>query len=283
MELGTAPAISGSESSFANTDPARLALGSPELSEYEWTIIFPFYNEERFVVECVRSAASQSVGFDLILVDNGSTDASIVLAESECLRLGIRHRLLKVPVRGKVHALERGLRDVRTPFIATFDADTTYPTHYLAAASRLLRRSGCVGAQAYYVEPIWGRWRRKAAAFRFLTVTGLLPHQSHTGGAGQVFRADALRQSGGFDASRWDLVLEDHEVMHRLCQVGKLRADSNFWCSPSRREKDVPASRWSLFERLRYHLTGPRHQARFFYEFLAPRLRARRASGGPPG
>lgn len=276
MKLDFAEKENYCRSPFHDDAPAQKVGGLPLASDCQWTIIIPFLNEERFLTGCLASVASQSVGFELILVDNGSTDGSWELAQHECRRLGIPYQLLEAPRRGKVHALECGLAQVRTPLVATFDADTTYPPHYLATASILLEQSGCVGAQAYYVEPKWRDWRRLAAALKFLAVVRLLPHQCHTGGAGQVFCLEALRRSGGFDPRRWDLILEDHEVMHRLSQLGKFDAHFSFWCCPSRRETDIAALRWSFVERLGYHLTPPRHQSRFFYRFLAPRLQARR-------
>jgi len=260
-------------------DPEPTPLSSPSarsLPDAEWTIIIPFFNEEGFLCESLCSAAAQDVRFDLVLVDNGSTDSSCDVAQAVCERLDLDFLLVKEPRPGKVHALARGLSRVRTKYVATFDADTIYPPDYLATAARLLGHGSCVAGQAYFVRANWPRWRRFAAAAKLIAATWLLPHQCHTGGAGQVFRTNALRESGGFDARRWDLILEDHEIIHRVSRLGRIGCGLNFFCSPSRRERDFPSARWSFLERLAYHLTPARLQSRFFYGFLAPRLEARR-------
>lgn len=253
-----------------------LAARAFEPEAAPWTILLPFRNEAAYLGECLQSAAIQTEAFDLILVDNGSTDGSAEIAQTECRRLGLSYRLFSEPRRGKVHALERGLAAVDSGFVATFDADTIYPEHYLESARRLLQRQSCVAAQAFYVRPKWRSWRRSAAALKLRLAMRLLPHQCHNGGAGQVFATDALRRSGGFDSRRWNLILEDHEIIHRLSRLGSVACHDSLWCCPSRRDKDLARNRWSFGERLAYHLTPARFQQRFFYDFLAPRLEARR-------
>lgn len=241
----------------------------------DWTVIVPFFNEQEFLPEALRSIAAQHERVELILVDNKSDDQSREIAEAECDRLALDYILIKERRPGKVHALAAGLDYVRTPLVATFDADTRYPPDYLQTAKRLLEEDRCVAAQAYYVRPHWRYARRQMAAAHLICATWLLPHQCHNGGAGQVFRTNVLRRSGGFDAERWDLILEDHEIIHRVSQFGRVRCSRDLWCCPSRRERDLPALRWSLGERLAYHVTPASLQSKFFYEFLRPRLKAR--------
>lgn len=244
----------------------------------QWTIIIPFFNEANFIARTLRSTARQNLPFDLILVDNGSTDESCTVVRTECERLGLDHLLLTEPRPGKVHALAAGLSRVRTDFVATFDADTAYPPAYLRTARRLFENESTAAAQAYYVRPGWQAWRRSIAAAKLTAATWLLPHQCHNGGAGQVFRTEALRRSGGFDPLRWDLILEDHEIIHRISQLGKVSCAHDFCCSPDRRERDRPSTRWSFFERIAYHLTPSQFQPLFYYRFLGPRLEARQQS-----
>lgn len=241
----------------------------------EWSIVVPFFNEEEFICDTLRSAAAQQVPFDLILVDNGSTDCTNDVAARECNRLGIHFRLVREPRRGKVHALEAGIAHVRTAFVATFDADTIYPPEYLSMAALLLRKSSAVCAQAYYSRTAHGGWRRLYPGMKLLLFTWLLPDQAHNGGAGQVFRAEALRRAGGFDPQRWKFVLEDHEIIHRVAKLGKVRCSWRFWCAPARRHHDRPSVRWNFVERIAYHLTPTRFSDWYFYRFLRPRLEKR--------
>lgn len=241
-----------------------------------WSILLPFFNERDYLPATIASLAAQSVPTTLILIDNGSTDDSAAIARAACRDHGLDYLLITEPLPGKVAALGTGLGWVRTPWVATCDADTLYPPHYLAAAEAILTKPGCVAAGAYFVAPGIDERARRTAARRFLTAARLLPRQSHTGGAGQAFRTSALRAAGGFDADRWNYVLEDHEIVHRVMRTGTMGYARDHWCAPSKRDRDRDSIRWTLFERLVYAAAAPKAGDWFFYSFLAPRLRRRR-------
>ncbi len=244
----------------------------------DWTIVIPFFNEAGFLPATLRSVAALEGAFRLVLVDNGSTDGSGEIARQVCGELGLAFTLILEPCPGKVHALRAGLAQVRSRFVATFDADTHYPPHYLVAAGRLLDRPGVAVAGAYFTNA--AQWQRRDAftGAHIVAAGKLLGHQCHAGGAGQVFNTALLRRAGGFDPNRWNLVLEDHEIIHRVGQYGTMAYGMDFWCHPSPRERDRESIRWTLRERLAYHVTPRRRQARFFYDFLGQRLRARKLS-----
>ena len=244
--------------------------------ECAWTILLPFFNERLFLAGTLSSLAVQDQPLKLILIDNASTDGSGEFAMAECRRLGLHFTLIREPRPGKVNALAAGLGLVRTPFVATCDADTWYPADYLSQAGKLLEADDSAAAGAYFLREGAPRRQQVAKAWHIMIVAALLPRQCHTGGAGQVFRTASLRRSGGFDASRWNYVLEDHEIMHRVVNTGSLEYGPGFWCMPSHRDRDRDSIRWTLAERLLYHVAPPQWRDRFFYEFLGPRLKARR-------
>ncbi|WP_242181790.1 glycosyltransferase family A protein [Sphingomonas sp. CARO-RG-8B-R24-01] len=240
-----------------------------------WTVLIPFFNERDMLDTTLSSLAAQDMRFELILIDNGSTDGSGAVAAASCRRLGLDFTLLLEPRPGKVNALAAGVERVRTCYVATCDADTTYPSDYLRQAARLLDQ-GAAAAGAYFVTPDAAPRDHAKAARRITRAAAVLPDQCHTGGAGQVFRTTVLRRVGQFDARRWGYVLEDHEIMHRVAQHGTIAYGERFWCAPSPRERDRGSIRWTLTERLAYHLTPRPARDWFFYSFLANRLAGRR-------
>lgn len=262
----------------ADEDRARDRRVSPAPALCDWTIIIPFFNEADYIAATLHSVAALEGPFNLVLVDNGSTDGSAGIAKRACRQLNLDHMLITEPCPGKVHALRAGLAQVRTRFVATFDADTYYPPHYLLAAGELLNKPGVVIAGAYFTHA--RQWARRDAftGAHILAAGKLLSHQCHAGGAGQAFDTEALRRAGGFDANRWNLVLEDHEIIHRVGQYGAMAYGMDFYCHPSPRPRDRDSIRWTLYERLRYHVSSRKNQGRFFYDFLGTRLRARKLS-----
>lgn len=240
-----------------------------------WSVLVPFFNERDFLAATLGSLAAQTVPVRVILIDNGSTDGSAAIATAACRRLGLDHELVTERRAGKVPALAAGLTRVATPYVATCDADTWYPAHYLAGAQRVLERGHAI-AGAFFVPEAADRRQVRREARRIAATAALLRGQCHTGGAGQAFRTDALRRAGGFDPDRWGYVLEDHEIIHRVLKHGTMGYAPGLWCCPAPRPRDRASIRWTLAERLLYCVTAPVAGDWFFYRFLASRLRSRR-------
>lgn len=247
-----------------------------------WTIIVPFYNEKNFLPATVEHLCRQSLRpFDLILVDNASTDGTREAVEAALAALrpeGVRVRHAHAATPGKIHALQEGLRLTETEFVALCDADTHYPPEYLARANLLLQHPDTAAALAIGISGSPDSLQSRFARAKVALVGAIMARQCHTGGFGQAFRTERLRQAGGFDPTRWPYVLEDHEVMHRVAKIGRLRYSARHYCAPSNRRGDRKAVDWTLIERLAYHAVPFDKKDWFFYGFLGPRLAARGAT-----
>lgn len=242
-----------------------------------WSVVVPVFNEFEYLPRTLRSLAGQQVPFRLIVVDNGSTDGCIAVARDLARDLGMDVTFLEEPMAGQVHALRRGIAAVETELVAICDADTWYPPRYLAAAERLFdeRGPGCVATAACLRPERPGRLRAGASLAHRLLAARLMPRQNHTSGAAHCFRIDTLRAAGGYDAAIWPYVLKDHEMMHRVLKLGTQAYHASFWCITSSRRGDRRSVRWTLAERLAYHLTPFSMKDAFFYRFLAGRFEAR--------
>jgi glycosyltransferase involved in cell wall biosynthesis len=243
------------------------------------TVVVPYYNEAGFIGLTLGDLLAQDEPPErLVLVDNGSSDGSEAVCR-EALRAapGLDARFAREPRPGKIHALELASTLVDTELVAFWDADTRYPRHYLGRARALARASGprVVGLMALdlYGRPDSARNRLRRCAY--VALSRLVPRQAFTGGYGHVLRADALARAGGFSAERWPWVLLDHEIVHRLHRLGQTRYDYHFWCQPSTRRADRRRVRWTLGERLLYHLVPFAAKDWYFHRWLAPRFAAR--------
>lgn len=105
-----------------------------------------------------------------------------------------------------------------------------------------------------------------------------MPRKCHTGGFGQVFRREALEQAGGFSVKRWPYVLEDHEIMHRMAQIGKLAYRIDHRCVPEARRGKTAQRSWTLVDRLLYTALPSFTMEWFYYRYLSSRLAARKLS-----
>ena len=95
------------------------------------SVIVPVYNAERYLCECIESILSQSyTAFELILVDDGSTDSSASICD-EYSSKDERVVTLHGENRGVSAARKRGYIEARGKYICFVDADDTISSDYL--------------------------------------------------------------------------------------------------------------------------------------------------------
>ena len=73
----------------------------------------------------------------------------------------------------------------------------------------------------------------------------------------------------------WPYVLKDHELVNRVSKHGRFGRSPDLWVLPSDRRGDRGGVRWTLMERVLYHVTPFWAKDWFFYRFLGPRLEGR--------
>jgi len=92
------------------------------------SIVIPAYNEEKYLPSCLRAVREQTYpadGYEIIVVDNGSTDATARIAR------GFGVRVVEEPVKGIARARQVGFEAARGEIIASTDADTVVPPFWL--------------------------------------------------------------------------------------------------------------------------------------------------------
>ncbi len=96
------------------------------------SIIVPVYNREQFIVECIQSVSQQSFrDFELIIVDDGSTDDSRSIAESTLKQFDLAGGVISIPNSGPDIARDKGLERARGQYIALLDSDDLWEREYL--------------------------------------------------------------------------------------------------------------------------------------------------------
>ena len=120
-----------------------------------------FLDEERFLGEAIESVRSQSLDeWELLLVDDGSTDASPALAREAAASEPERIRYLEHPGhsnRGMSAARNLGLAAARGEFVAFLDADDVWLPRRLERAVALLDANP-EAEMAYGRTQYWTSW-----------------------------------------------------------------------------------------------------------------------------
>lgn len=87
------------------------------------SIILPVFNAEKYLSECLDSLLAQTYGcFELICIDDGSTDSSLGILEAYS-KSDSRIRIYSRPNKGLVFTLNEGIRLSKYRYIARMDAD----------------------------------------------------------------------------------------------------------------------------------------------------------------
>ncbi|WP_031525430.1 bifunctional glycosyltransferase/CDP-glycerol:glycerophosphate glycerophosphotransferase [Streptomyces sp. NRRL F-5123] len=108
------------------------------------TVVVPVYNVEQYLEECLRSIAAQTLAdLDVVMVDDGSTDASADIARAFAAR-DSRFRLVSQDNGGLGHARNTGARHAapETEYLTFADSDDVLPPHAYGRLTALLDRSG---------------------------------------------------------------------------------------------------------------------------------------------
>jgi len=185
----------------------------------EVSVIVPVYNSEPFIGKCVASLLESKFdpsSFEIICVDNGSSDGSLKILRSfePSIRVVVESK------RGPSAARNAGLREASGVFVAFTDADCMVDPDWLGAMVRALRRTP--------VDAVGGRILARPEA-GVVDRFGELVHDHRYAievcdppymiGMNLALRRDLLLSLGGFD-ERW-LRIEDVDVSYRLLAAGK--------------------------------------------------------------
>lgn len=121
-------------------------------AEPRFSIVTPLYNKARAVGRAIESALAQDyVDFELIVIDDGSTDDSLARARAYA---DSRIIIVEQTNRGAAAARNHGVRLARATHIAFLDADDAWLPRFLSAINDLIERFPAAGAYAtgYFIK-----------------------------------------------------------------------------------------------------------------------------------
>jgi glycosyltransferase involved in cell wall biosynthesis len=181
------------------------------------SVVIPSYNSARFVGEAIESVLAQSYeGFELIVVDDGSTDNTRdVVARYTDPRV----RYVYQENQERSAARNRGIREARGKYVAFLDADDLWLPKKLAEQVRLMESQPDVGLAyvgTYVVEEDGTPFFEQRCRHRGNVVRALLVEDNIVAGSASsaMVRRACFERAGFFDESL--SVCEDWDVWLRI-------------------------------------------------------------------
>jgi cellulose synthase/poly-beta-1,6-N-acetylglucosamine synthase-like glycosyltransferase/peptidoglycan/xylan/chitin deacetylase (PgdA/CDA1 family)/spore germination protein YaaH len=196
-----------------------LAWSPPSLA-----VVIPAYNEEKVICGTIRSLlASKLKTFDIIVVDDGSTDGTAAAVREAFGHAG-RVQLLAKENGGKADALNHGVAHTDAEIIVIADADTIFEPDALPELTRHFAdpRMGAVAGAVKVGNRV--NWISRFQALEYVTSQNLdrralelLGGMTVVPGCIGAWRRSALMETGGFSSQT---LAEDADATMRIQRQG---------------------------------------------------------------
>jgi len=202
----------------------------------KFSIVIPLYNKQKSIRRAVKSALRQ-LGcardcYEVIIVDDGSTDDSLKIAQ----RIQLEYAEQKIVIHSQTNAgvsaaRNKGIELSSANLIAFLDADDAYEPYFLSEISELITRypKAAMYATAYrFVDAGLGRRNARIVGLDLSKSQQLLPDYFDSAARGDLpvtsssvcIRKAALNECGGFpigqnmgeDQAVWSKIALKHRV-----------------------------------------------------------------------
>jgi len=223
------------------TSWAKAGWMEPEEPPDSVAVIVPAYNEEFWLADTLNSIESQNViqkypeKFTLIIVDNGSTDGTVQVAQKFQ-----NWNLWSVAQRGKLNARDYAIRNADSNIIIGADADTFYPPNTFNLLLQHFTNPKVVAVTGVHIYA--GMLNQLGSLLWAYGYRGKLFK-----GCIGALRRDAYVKIGGFDLSINQMdgqavwKEEEWNFYTKLAQIGKVETDFRASCYTSERRFWCPA------------------------------------------
>jgi len=185
----------------------------------EFSVIVPAYNAASTLGECLAALQAQTMPrerYEIIVVDDGSTDATAQVAEASGVRV------LRQANQGPAVARNLGVQQAQGAIILFTDADCVPDPAWLAEMVAPFAGAGIAGSKGVY------RTRQPGLVPRFVQVEYQERYDQMERARtidfvdtyAAAYRRAVFLQQGGFDTSFPTASVEDQELSFRLAEQG---------------------------------------------------------------
>lgn len=188
------------------------------------SVVIPAYNEADYIGACLESLSWQKTTcpFEVILVDNNSTDNTVSIAKKYKDKLNLR--IVNESIQGRGMARWRGFEEATGEIIFSTDADTILPPNWIEKFMHYFEDKKIVAVTSLcnIDEPSL----INRSVFKFFQVLANEGHRIMFGqywlaGFSYAIRRDAYQKSGKINKKL--NALDDIELGRRVEKIGKIK------------------------------------------------------------
>jgi glycosyltransferase involved in cell wall biosynthesis len=250
------------------------------------SIITPFWNAEEFFVEAIESVIAQTYdNWELLLIDDGSTDGSTAIAKKYAELHPGKIYYLQHPNHqnlGKSSSRNLGIANVRGKYIALLDADDIFLPKKLETQVAILEVHS-QAAMVYGATEYWYSWKGNPQEDKpqdFLANLGIVSDTLHPPvtlvtkylqdsgvvpcTCGLLLRSYVVKSLGNFDESIQHMY-EDQILIFKICLNSPVFVESG--CHDKYRQHTNSSSHLAINSG-EYHPTKPNVSQQMFLNWL---------------
>jgi len=158
------------------------------------SVVIPCYNQGKYLYEAVESVRRSTLAnYEIIIVDDGSTDEDTRLASEWAVQQGIK--VIRQENQGLPNARNTGVSIARGQYILALDADDLISPTYLEKAAWVLNNSPRVGFVTVWLRQFGindSFWRPPKATAESM-------REGNAAAVSSLFRKKAWEDAGGYD------------------------------------------------------------------------------------
>jgi len=229
------------------------------------SFIIPAFNEEKTISSTLESISNQRAlaDFEILVVDNGSTDNTAKVAASHPRTKVIKYTAMKGPAATR----NEGARHAKGEILVFFDADVIVPQDWPQKMLEIFQKNpkmvAVSGPYKYLEFNLIQRLLEKIAYWLFLFPIGFVLRKAKVGtvmlGGNLVVKKWAFDKIGGFDA-KIKFYGDEANLSRRLIKIGDITFRRKLWVVSSARrflKEGFAKTQWlytkNFFSELLFH------------------------------
>lgn len=239
------------------------------------SVIIPIYNAEPYLKETLDSVLCSTYRpIEVVMVDDGSSDNSLAIAQKYCAEHPECH-ILSQPNQGVSAARNNAIKNANGTYILPVDADDKIGSTYIQKAVEILEKHPevrIVGCRAWMFGDVDKEWILPKFSHSLLARKNMIP-------ATALYRKTDWERCGGYcetdifreDWDFWLSIMELGGTFHKIDEIlfyYRITKGSRRTLAKSKKKLIIDAINQRHPEYLKKHLGGPLHYHRSWSRFI---------------